>query len=440
MDQVNKISTGFTFSIHLSFLGYTGMRNLGNSCYMNSVMQVLFTLKDFQDKYFKNCDFYFDKARDPPNDFNAQTAKLAHGLLSGDYSKEIPANVDASLQAPSVIRPQMFRLLIGRNHPDFGTKQQQDAADFLQYYLEQVHNHCKKDPAPDPTFDPSTYFQFQLEERIYYPETDQVRYLTRNDSMLRLDVPLNAAINMEEVAQYTKAKEDLEKEGTKMTDLPVLRPIVPLVEGISQWAAPEEINDYKLLQHGRTTTIRKTQRFLTFPDYLVIQLKKYTFNPDWTPKKIDVSMEVPDELDLNGLRGTGLQPGEVLLPDGKFKKIVFPFSFSNVPFFLLQNLDDEATGQASASNVQVNDVLLQQLVDMGFSMEGCKRALMNTGNNDIEAAMNWVFEHQSDPDFDAPYQAPSKKPRVEQTQTPPVSLPRSKRKRKLILIFFSIGG
>jgi ubiquitin carboxyl-terminal hydrolase 5/13 len=39
---------------------------------------------------------------------------------------------------------------------------------------------------------------------------------------------------------------------------------------------------------------------------------------------------------------------------------------------------------------------------MGFSVEGCKKALINTGNNNIEAAMNWVFEHQSDPDFDTP--------------------------------------
>lgn len=28
--------------------GYTGMHNLGNSCYLNSVMQVLFSIHDFQ--------------------------------------------------------------------------------------------------------------------------------------------------------------------------------------------------------------------------------------------------------------------------------------------------------------------------------------------------------------------------------------------------------
>lgn len=30
--------------------GLTGMKNLGNSCYLNSVMQVLFTVPDFQSK------------------------------------------------------------------------------------------------------------------------------------------------------------------------------------------------------------------------------------------------------------------------------------------------------------------------------------------------------------------------------------------------------
>lgn len=62
------------------------------------------------------------------------------------------------------------------------------------------------------------------------------------------------------------------------------------------------------------------------------------------------------------------------------------------------------TATTTKANDQLNEILLQQLVDMGFAVEGCKKALMSTGNNNIEAAMNWVFEHQSDPDFDAPYE------------------------------------
>lgn len=31
--------------------GLTGLFNLGNSCYMNSVMQVVFTIPDFQKRY-----------------------------------------------------------------------------------------------------------------------------------------------------------------------------------------------------------------------------------------------------------------------------------------------------------------------------------------------------------------------------------------------------
>lgn len=72
----------------------------------------------------------------------------------------------------------------------------------------------------------------------------------------------------------------------------------------------------------------------------------------------------------------------------------------------MYDLDDQK--ETSNPKEQVNEVLLEQLVSMGFSVEGCKKALISTRNNDIEAAMNWVFEHQSDPDFDKPYQATTK--------------------------------
>lgn len=52
--------------------GITGIVNLGNSCYMNSVMQALFNIPEFQERFSKNAEKYFEFCNDPTNDFNAQ--------------------------------------------------------------------------------------------------------------------------------------------------------------------------------------------------------------------------------------------------------------------------------------------------------------------------------------------------------------------------------
>ncbi len=36
---------------------------------------------------------------------------------------------------------------------------------------------------------------------------------------------------------------------------------------------------------------------------------------DWTPKKLEVLVDVPDSLNLEHLRGNGPQPGEQLQPE-----------------------------------------------------------------------------------------------------------------------------
>lgn len=56
-------------------------------------------------------------------------------------------------------------------------------------------------------------------------------------------------------------------------------------------------------------------RIATYPDYLLIQLKKFTLREDWVPIKLDVAVEMPDLLDLTSLRATGPQPEEEPLPE-----------------------------------------------------------------------------------------------------------------------------
>jgi ubiquitin carboxyl-terminal hydrolase 5/13 len=40
---------------------------------------------------------------------------------------------------------------------------------------------------------------------------------------------------------------------------------------------------------------------------------------------------------------------------------------------------------------------LNQLLVMGFPEIRCKKALIATGNNGANMAMNWLFEHMDDP-------------------------------------------
>ena len=59
----------------------------------------------------------------------------------------------------------------------------------------------------------------------------------------------------------------------------------------------------------------RSTRFATFPDYLVVQLKKYVVGADWTPKKLDVSIDMTNHVDINFLRGYGTKPEEELIPE-----------------------------------------------------------------------------------------------------------------------------
>lgn len=50
---------------------------------------------------------------------------------------------------------------------------------------------------------------------------------------------------------------------------------------------------------------------------------------------------------------------------------------------------------------------LESLLEMGFERNRAERAVAITGNQGIEQAMDWLMEHENDPDIDEPYVPPA---------------------------------
>ena len=118
-------------------------------------------------------------------------------------------------------------------------------------------------------------------------------------------------------------------------------------------------------------------------------MKKYTLGPDWTPKKLDVQLDVPETLDLSFLEGVGQLPDEELLPEDDAQQ---------------QQLQSSHEQQQS---FEFNPDHMIKMRDMGFTDEAIKRALWNTRHaSSLELAMNWLFEHIQDADINDPFEDP----------------------------------
>jgi ubiquitin carboxyl-terminal hydrolase 5/13 len=167
--------------------GLTGLKNIGNSCYLASTMQCLFALPQFQERYYlpKNELPY---VKDPASNLETQLRKLADGLLSGRYSQSDP---DVSSLNPTDIHyqrglaPSMFKHLVGRGHAEFSTMRQQDAFEFLQHVFKLISRDQH-----GSNQDPTRVFQFAMEQRLQCINCKKVRYRTDEQDNISIPVPL----------------------------------------------------------------------------------------------------------------------------------------------------------------------------------------------------------------------------------------------------------
>ncbi|KAL9106499.1 MAG: hypothetical protein Q9227_008478 [Pyrenula ochraceoflavens] len=341
--------------------GFQGLKNIGNSCYLASILQCLFSLPEFEKRYY-NLGEPPPLVERPAEDLETQLRKLADGLHSGRYSRPDP-DIIASPDSPEVphqrgLSPAMFKHLIGRGHEEFSTMRQQDSFEFLTHMLKHINIAQQASPRSNPV----DSFRFVMEQKLQCIACKKVRY--RSDEQDNISIPVPA--------RRKKVSTGSENDSTNE----VLEPVT-FKECLDIFTAPDAV-ELTCSSCGSKDGFIKQSLFKTFPQTLAVNARRFEL-VNWVPTKLDIPVQVTDEaFDMTPYMSKGLQPGEEELPE-------------------------EAVPAAGGAPAFVpNEVALSQLESMGFPRPRSEKALHATGNSDADAALNWCLQHMDDPDIDEP--------------------------------------
>lgn len=324
--------------------GLTGLLNLGNSCYLNSVVQVLFSLDSYKD-FFGSLDFD-EKVPDAALDLPSQMIKLYDGLTSGRYSKPSALKGD---DYQNGIKPSTFKALIGADHQEFKTNKQQDANEFLLYLFDKLDKQFGLSLNKD--------FKFLLGSKVL---CTNCHHGSRTTNLVdNISVPIASKLL------------GTDEDGKKIYEE------VKLSDSFDEFAAQEIIENYKCEECGNTCVSTKQEGFVTFPKNLVVSVQRITLE-NWVPVKQEIPIEIPEEIDITKYKAPTFGEGET-------------------------EVSRKETSLEETTKFEPNEEALSMLLSMGFTEPRCLRALYNTGNKDAEEAMNWVFAHMDDSDIDDPF-------------------------------------
>lgn len=144
IEQSNKnyhwVSNYFKYNQLISSNGQIGLRNLGNTCYMNSALQCLVHIPQLRDYFFYNI-YELEVNRDNPLGYQGNVAKEFHDLIQNLFSD--------SLQQRYSFAPNHFKTVIGHCNAMFSSYSQQDSQEFLAFLLDGLHedlNRIKQKP------------------------------------------------------------------------------------------------------------------------------------------------------------------------------------------------------------------------------------------------------------------------------------------------------
>lgn len=275
-EEINKEETRFKKEIE-----YSGLKNQGATCYLNTILQTLFHIPAFRKLIFeipfdvtikntqspkKTQDFNGNKKDIDIFDFHQHHSRQQHNIQINDQSNAI-FNLQAlfaQLQmSKEPISTQNLTTSFGWNYEQ--TQIQQDIQEFCIYLLDYIKDKLKGTPYAKVIDD-----LFMVHTRTYYRGINIHFEETSDDNFLVLSVVVDGFSTLNE-SLHSLLKTQYLKEG----------------------------NQYESQKYGKQDVKLKT-KFLKFPKVLLIHLKRFEFDTESNRnQKINSILMFKEELDIS---------------------------------------------------------------------------------------------------------------------------------------------
>ncbi|KAJ2490733.1 ubiquitin-specific protease doa4 [Coemansia sp. RSA 2050] len=162
-------------SLDSASYGATGLKNFGNTCFMNCVIQCLVGTAPFS-RYFLQGgwkkDLVRDNSKNGRSDVVVEFARLVNNMWRGQYGS---------------LSPIAFRAAVGSCSAQFKGNDQEDAQEFASFILDTLHesmNRVFPRPPPERDLTPEEEYAFERMTDMQQADVQWGRYIRRNWSIM----------------------------------------------------------------------------------------------------------------------------------------------------------------------------------------------------------------------------------------------------------------
>jgi len=216
---------------------------------------------------------------------------------------------------------------------------------------------------------PVKHFKFKLETRLQDEQSGQVRYGAEDGNIVSFDLPDEIITNAAEYNAY-KAAVAAAKAEKKTYDGEAVFANISFDALLGRHFADSVTPGFTSPVTGNKGNAIRRVRMKSFPKYLWLHLRKYRLAANWTPEKLDTSIDFPQRLDLGSFKAY-VRTCCCLLPEET------KYDTSCVRRTGLQDGETEMKA-AEAAAPTVDEAALAMLLPFGFSENACRRAVRSS--------------------------------------------------------------